>query len=228
MTISPDAARPPDGDTRTAVRDDAAGRGSRLDAGGPPARRPRRGRPPHAQLRDRRQDPPDGVQGGGVPRAARSARRPSSRTTCGSRPTCARPTARAPSARRRRPRWPTRCSSRGETWRGRAFVVQDWYLSAYAPIRDFSGATVGMLYVGVLERPFTDSLWQQPAGLPGHRRGRRGARVPGVGAGRPPDLRAHPRHGPRRPAHRAGRLLPGGRRRAATTSWATWRTASTR
>jgi two-component system NtrC family sensor kinase len=50
--------------------------------------------------------------------------------------------------------------SRGDTWRGRAFVVQDWYLAAYAPIRDFSGATVGMLYVGVLERPFTDSLWR--------------------------------------------------------------------
>ena len=50
--------------------------------------------------------------------------------------------------------------SRGETWRGRAFVVQDWYLSAYTPIRDLSGATVGMLYVGVLERPFTNSLWR--------------------------------------------------------------------
>ena len=50
--------------------------------------------------------------------------------------------------------------SRGETWRGRAFVVQDWYLAAYAPIRDVSGATIGMLYVGVLERPFTDSLWR--------------------------------------------------------------------
>jgi len=50
--------------------------------------------------------------------------------------------------------------TRGETWRGRAFVVQDWYLAAYAPIRDISGATVGMLYVGVLERPFTNSLWR--------------------------------------------------------------------
>jgi two-component system NtrC family sensor kinase len=39
-------------------------------------------------------------------------------------------------------------------------VVQDWYLAAYAPIRDVSGATIGMLYVGVLERPFTDSLWR--------------------------------------------------------------------
>jgi two-component system NtrC family sensor kinase len=49
--------------------------------------------------------------------------------------------------------------SRGGTWRGRAFVVQDWYLSAYAPIHDLGGATIGMLYVGVLERPFTDNLW---------------------------------------------------------------------
>ncbi|HPW20414.1 MAG TPA: cache domain-containing protein [Vicinamibacterales bacterium] len=50
--------------------------------------------------------------------------------------------------------------SRGETWRGRAFVVQDWYLAAYAPIRDLGGATIGMLYVGVLEKPFMDSLWR--------------------------------------------------------------------
>jgi len=47
---------------------------------------------------------------------------------------------------------------RGKTWRGRAFVVRDWYLSAYSPIRDLTGATVGMLYVGVLEKPFMDSL----------------------------------------------------------------------
>jgi two-component system NtrC family sensor kinase len=50
--------------------------------------------------------------------------------------------------------------SRGQTWRGRAFVVQDWYLSAYTPIHDMAGATIGMLYVGVLERPFNDSLWR--------------------------------------------------------------------
>ncbi|MCX6551619.1 MAG: cache domain-containing protein, partial [Acidobacteria bacterium] len=50
--------------------------------------------------------------------------------------------------------------ARGGTWRGRAFVVDDWYLSAYAPIHSLSGATIGMLYVGVLERPFTDSLWR--------------------------------------------------------------------
>ncbi len=49
---------------------------------------------------------------------------------------------------------------RGETWRGRAFVVNDWYLSAYAPITDLGGRTIGMLYVGVLEQPFMDSLWR--------------------------------------------------------------------
>jgi two-component system, NtrC family, sensor kinase len=49
---------------------------------------------------------------------------------------------------------------RGGTWRGRAFVVDDWYLSAYAPIHNLGGATIGMLYVGVLERPFMDSLWR--------------------------------------------------------------------
>jgi len=52
---------------------------------------------------------------------------------------------------------------RGDTWRGRAFVVDEWYLSAYAPIHDLGGKTIGMLYVGVLERPFTNLLWQSVA-----------------------------------------------------------------
>lgn len=41
-------------------------------------------------------------------------------------------------------------------WVGRAFVVNDWFLTAYDPIRDISGNVVGMLYVGLLEKPFTD------------------------------------------------------------------------
>ncbi len=49
---------------------------------------------------------------------------------------------------------------RGATWTGRAFVVNDWYLSAYSPITNLSGQNIGMLYVGVLERPFMDSLWR--------------------------------------------------------------------
>ncbi len=46
------------------------------------------------------------------------------------------------------------------TWQGRAFVVNDWYISAYAPLKDFQGKTIGMLYVGTLERPFQDNLWK--------------------------------------------------------------------
>jgi methyl-accepting chemotaxis protein len=38
---------------------------------------------------------------------------------------------------------------RGETYRGVAFVVDAWYVAAYAPIRDASGRIVGMLYTGV-------------------------------------------------------------------------------
>jgi two-component system NtrC family sensor kinase len=49
---------------------------------------------------------------------------------------------------------------RGYTWRSRAFVVNDWYISAYAPIRDLRGSTIGMLYVGSLERPYKDILWR--------------------------------------------------------------------
>jgi two-component system NtrC family sensor kinase len=49
---------------------------------------------------------------------------------------------------------------RGGTWRGRAFVVNDWYLAAYTPIRNLNGTTIGMLYVGVLEQPYTDTLWR--------------------------------------------------------------------
>lgn len=43
---------------------------------------------------------------------------------------------------------------RGATWLDRAFVVNDWYVSAYEPLQDWQGQRVGMLYVGFLERPF--------------------------------------------------------------------------
>jgi signal transduction histidine kinase len=42
----------------------------------------------------------------------------------------------------------------GETWLDRAFVVNDWYVSAYEPLTDAQGERVGMLYVGYLEEPF--------------------------------------------------------------------------
>ena len=49
---------------------------------------------------------------------------------------------------------------RGDTWQSRAFVVNDWYISAYAPIRNINGHTIGMLYVGSLEQPYNDILWR--------------------------------------------------------------------
>lgn len=42
----------------------------------------------------------------------------------------------------------------GRTWLDSAFVVNDWYISAYMPLTDSFGQRVGMLYVGFLEAPF--------------------------------------------------------------------------
>lgn len=42
----------------------------------------------------------------------------------------------------------------GRTWLDRAFVVNDWYVSAYEPLLDSHGQRIGMLYVGFLEKPF--------------------------------------------------------------------------
>ncbi len=42
----------------------------------------------------------------------------------------------------------------GRTWLDRAFVVNDWYVSAYQPLIDSRGHRVGMLYVGFSEAPF--------------------------------------------------------------------------
>jgi two-component system, NtrC family, sensor kinase len=44
----------------------------------------------------------------------------------------------------------------------RAFVVNDWYLSAYDPIHDIENKVIGILYVGVLARQYDDlkrKLW---------------------------------------------------------------------
>jgi len=37
----------------------------------------------------------------------------------------------------------------GQTYRGRAYVVNAWYITAYQPLRDAKGDIVGMFYVGV-------------------------------------------------------------------------------
>lgn len=45
----------------------------------------------------------------------------------------------------------------GQPWIDRAFVVNDWYITAYEPIRNVEGAIIGMLYVGMLEKPYLDT-----------------------------------------------------------------------
>jgi len=47
----------------------------------------------------------------------------------------------------------------GLHWYDRAFVVNDWYLSAYDPIQDVEGKAIGILYVGVLARQYDDLKW---------------------------------------------------------------------
>ncbi len=51
----------------------------------------------------------------------------------------------------------------GRTWLDRAFVVNDWYISAYEPLIDSFGKRVGMLYVGFLDSPYraakAQTLW---------------------------------------------------------------------
>lgn len=45
---------------------------------------------------------------------------------------------------------------RGEVWLERAFVVNDWYVAAYAPLLSPEGARIGMFYVGFLEAPYAN------------------------------------------------------------------------
>ena len=44
---------------------------------------------------------------------------------------------------------------KGNRWIDRAFVVNDWYISAYQPLIDLSGQRIGMIYTGFSEAPFT-------------------------------------------------------------------------
>jgi two-component system NtrC family sensor kinase len=45
----------------------------------------------------------------------------------------------------------------GQNYSGRVFVVNNWYIGSYEPLRDFRNNVVGMMYVGVRETIF-DSL----------------------------------------------------------------------
>ena len=44
--------------------------------------------------------------------------------------------------------------TQGQSWSGRAYVVDDWYVATYEPIRNSARAVIGALYVGILEEPF--------------------------------------------------------------------------
>jgi len=48
----------------------------------------------------------------------------------------------------------------GQVWHDRAFVVTDWYKTAYEPIKNIQGEVIGILYVGTLEQPFHDMARQ--------------------------------------------------------------------
>jgi two-component system NtrC family sensor kinase len=52
----------------------------------------------------------------------------------------------------------------GERWIDRAFVFDDWYITAYEPLTDLFGKRVGMLYVGVPEAKYVD-LREQALGV---------------------------------------------------------------
>jgi len=45
----------------------------------------------------------------------------------------------------------------GRAWNDRAFVVRDWYITAYEPILDAASQIIGILYVGTLEKPYIDT-----------------------------------------------------------------------
>ena len=45
---------------------------------------------------------------------------------------------------------------KGEQYLGRAFVVNNWYITAYEPIKDYENKIIGILYVGILEQKYTD------------------------------------------------------------------------
>jgi two-component system NtrC family sensor kinase len=44
----------------------------------------------------------------------------------------------------------------GKPWIDRAYVVNNWYITAYEPIKNLQDDIIGILYVGVLEQKYTD------------------------------------------------------------------------
>lgn len=61
---------------------------------------------------------------------------------------------------------------RGETYRGRAYVVNDWHCTAYEPIHDGASNVIGMLYVGIglrdINKELQDMLMKMRVGKTGY------------------------------------------------------------
>jgi two-component system NtrC family sensor kinase len=53
-----------------------------------------------------------------------------------------------------------RVIAEGKDWVGRAFVVDDWYITTYTPIFNMDEKLIGILYVGLLESKYTDIKWR--------------------------------------------------------------------
>ncbi len=49
---------------------------------------------------------------------------------------------------------------KGEPYIGRAYVVNNWYITAYEPIRNINHQIIGILYVGILEQKYVDITQQ--------------------------------------------------------------------
>ncbi|MCE5222797.1 cache domain-containing protein, partial [bacterium] len=47
----------------------------------------------------------------------------------------------------------------GKDWVGRAFVVNDWYITTYVPIYNIEKKLIGILYTGILEAKYRDIKW---------------------------------------------------------------------
>ena len=48
----------------------------------------------------------------------------------------------------------------GKDWVGRAFVVNEWYITTYTPLYNIDRKLIGILYTGILEAKYRDIMWK--------------------------------------------------------------------
>jgi two-component system NtrC family sensor kinase len=48
----------------------------------------------------------------------------------------------------------------GKDWVGRAFVVNEWYITTYTPLYNIDRKLIGILYTGILEAKYRDIMWR--------------------------------------------------------------------